>query len=187
MILYYRKGDKPIPADQKYTDLEKAIEAARKAGDTLVIGRLGSLRRSHRFIRTLAAAADSGVEFVCHDDPTVTHWTIHDLAETAEQFAQQVSERTREGMATMPASVKIGFQSGHPAYDQKKAIKASAKRRTERARAAYVKLVPLMRQLHREHSFDQVAQLLNEKGHRTIIGTPFNGPTVCRILQRSKS
>ena len=83
MILYYRKGDKPIPADEKYTDLEKAIEAARKAGDTLVIGRLGSLRRSHTFTRALAAAADSGVEFVCHDDPTVTHWTIHDLAETA--------------------------------------------------------------------------------------------------------
>jgi len=57
----------------------------------------------------------------------------------------------------------------------------------KKAYIAYVKLVPLMRQLHREHSFDQVAQLLNEKGHRTIIGTPFNGPTVCRILQRSKS
>ena len=87
----------------------------------------------------------------------------------------------------MVGKTGLGFRPGHPAYDQKKAIKASARRRSERARAAYAKLVPLMRQLHREHSFDQVANLLNEKGHRTIIGTPFNGPTVCRILQRSKS
>ena len=184
MILYYRKGDKPLPADQKFTDLEKAIAAARKAGDTLVIGRLGSLRRSHSFVRKLVAAADSGVEFVCHDDPTVTHWTIHEIEERARQFAETVSKGTREGMV---GANKAGFQPGHPAYDQTKAIKVSARKRSERARAAYVKLVPMMRQLHREHSFEQVADLLNKAGHRTIIGTPFNGPTVCRILQRSKS
>jgi DNA invertase Pin-like site-specific DNA recombinase len=32
----------------------------------------------------------------------------------------------------------------------------------------------------------KVAEKLNEMGHQTTWGTPFNGPTVCRILQRAE-
>jgi hypothetical protein len=32
----------------------------------------------------------------------------------------------------------------------------------------------------------KVAERLNEMGHQTTWGTPFNGPTVCRILQRAE-
>jgi len=185
-ILYYRKGDKPLPIEKRFTDLEKAIAAARKAGEILVIQRLGGLRRSHEFVRKLAAAADAGVEFVCHDDPDATNQTIYDLVESAEQFARLVSERTQESVRGMNRS-KLGFRKGHSAYNQKQAVRISARKRTERAHVAYATLLPLMRQLHQDNSLDRVAQLLNESGHRTIIGTPFNGPTVCRILQRSRS
>jgi hypothetical protein len=51
---------------------------------------------------------------------------------------------------------------------------------------AYRKAKKAARKPYSYRIYWKVAERLNEMGHQTTWGTPFNGPTVCRILQRAE-
>ena len=169
----------------EFPALERAIRHAQKRNAPLVIAKIGSLVRSVPFTRLLLDAANQGLDFRCLDLPHVNHLTIRMVAEQARYFATQVSQRTRDGLKSVKGK-RMKRRGAHLRNtSQPKAIKVASARRHERAQSLYGLLLPKLRELRESMTFDQLAEWLNENGHRTTIGTPFNGPTVCRILQRS--
>lgn len=172
----------PGPIETEYVErgkgfsaLKRAINHARELGTRLTIAKVGKLVYSVEFLQLL-----EGVEFVCLDQP-LNHRTLPAYLERAKHFSRLVSEKTKEGLVgkTMgyarPGAVRPNSQP--------KAIKAASKARTKRAQMLYEKM-PLRELRDKGLTYDQIAAELNEAGHRTTLGTPFNGPTVCRILQR---
>ena len=72
--------------------LAAAIEHCRAARATLLVAKLDRLSRNVAFLSNIM---DSGLDFVCCDNPHATRLTIHIFAAVAEQEATATSERTR--------------------------------------------------------------------------------------------
>jgi DNA invertase Pin-like site-specific DNA recombinase len=75
--------------------LQAALAQCRATGATLIVAKLDRLSRNVAF---LAALMESGVEFVCADNPMATKLTVHVLAAVAEHERQMISERTRAAL-----------------------------------------------------------------------------------------
>jgi DNA invertase Pin-like site-specific DNA recombinase len=170
--------------------LDEAIGHAKLAKATLVVAKLDRLARNVAFT---SALMESGVEFVACDNPHANRLTIHILAAVAEDEATRISQRTKDALAAAKArGVKLG--SARPGHwdgkehlrGWKKAAKASARARTERAKGAYAFLVPKMRELRGAgRTYREIAEWLTDQGHQTTAGKAFNAATVCRVMQRA--
>jgi hypothetical protein len=95
-----------------------------------------------------------------------------EMQELAEAAAKQVKGRMADKIDAAKQKVKKGLPGAQKALD---------KLITERRAAAKEARKPYSYPI-----FETIAERLNALGHVTTIGTPFNGPTVCRILQRAE-
>jgi len=95
-------------ANNKRGVLSKALLAGRVKNAVLVIAKLDRLSRNVAF---LASLIDSGVKFVCCDNPQANEMTIHILAAVAQQERKLISERTKAALARKKAQ---GFKLGNP-------------------------------------------------------------------------
>lgn len=87
-------------------ELQKALQAARKAKATLLIAKLDRLARNVAFIANLM---DAGVEFAACDQPFASRLTLHILSAVAEDEARRTSERTKAALVAAKArGVKLG-------------------------------------------------------------------------------
>jgi len=173
-------------------ELAKAIAHAKLSGATLVIAKLDRLARNVHFT---AGLMNSGVDFVACDNPNANRLTIHILAAVAEDEAQRISARTKAALKAAKArGVRLGSaRSDHwqdrehlRAKGQAKATQVAAENRSKRAREAYDFLVPAIRQRRVSgKSFQQIAEWLNEQGHRTMAKKPFTRAAVRRVLLRA--
>lgn len=178
-----KKADRP--------ELNKALEHARAANALLVVAKLDRLARNVRFVATLM---DSEVDFVCCDNPFGNRLQMHILAAVAEDEAMRISRRTRDSLAAAKRQgVKLGSQRpGHwegreHLRGYKKAARVSADRRAQRAMDAYKAILPLIEeQVKAGKSFEEIAQVLNQKGYETQKATPFIASTVWRIHKRAQ-
>jgi len=172
-------------------ELAKAIGHAKLSGATLVIAKLDRLARNVHFT---AGLMNSGVDFVACDNPNANRLTIHILAAVAEDEARRISARTKAALKAAKArGVRLGsarpdhWQSREHlrAKGQAKATRAAGDRRSEKAREAYEFLVPAIRERRGQgYSFQQIADWLNEQGHRTTAKKPFTRAAVRRVLLR---
>ena len=97
-----RNNDRP--------QLAKAMKLARVTGSTLVIARLDRLSRSAAFLFNLQ---ESGVDFVCCDNPHATPLTIGVLALVAQTEAESISSRIVSALAATKAKgTKLGNPNG---------------------------------------------------------------------------
>ncbi|WP_210396629.1 recombinase family protein [Motiliproteus sediminis] len=94
------KNDRPV--------LAEALRMARLKNAVLVIAKLDRLSRNLAF---MACLMDSGVRFVCCDNPNANDMTIHILAAVAQQERKLISERTKAALARKKAQ---GFKLGNP-------------------------------------------------------------------------
>lgn len=175
--------------------LQEAIAHAKLAKAKLVIAKLDRLSRNMSMI---SALMETGVDFSCCDMPQADRLTIHVYAALAEQEARATSTRTREALQQLKKSgVKLGSaRQGHWIDDNGKPIKRgfeeatkrSAELRSKRAEAAYAFLVPRIVKMYEEENktLSQIATSLNEDGHLTTVGKPFNPTTIHRILKRQE-
>ena len=198
---FAKQGDKTIIA--RYTevetgkredrpDLDKALAHARRAKATLVVAKLDRLARNVYFTSKLVRA---GVDFVACDSPHANKLTIHILAAVAEDEAERISNRTKAALAaakargTLLGSARPGHWDGreevrHAALA--KARTAAAKAIGEKAREAYADLVPTMSELRAKGvTLQAIADELNQQGHTTRRGKPWNAVQVSRILERA--
>jgi len=171
--------------------LTQAIGHARLAKATLVIAKLDRLARNVSFT---AGLMDSGVDFVACDNPHANKLTIHILAAVAESEATAISIRTRDALAAAKRRGKLlgSHRPGHwegrehkRAKGLRKAIKAAADARTNKAREAYSFLLPTIREQRAAgDSLQAIADTLNQAEHRTTAGKPFSAVAVMRLLRR---
>jgi DNA invertase Pin-like site-specific DNA recombinase len=172
--------------------LKKAIAHARRIGAKLVIAKLDRLARNMAFV---SALMDSGVEFVCCDNPHANRLTIHILAAVAEDEARRISERTTVALAaakargTLLGSARPGHWEGRE--DARlaalgKAREQAAKLKRERAMAAVADLLPDM-QARRQagESLAAIAAALNAAGQRTTRGNEWTAMGVKLVLDRA--
>ncbi|NQU22679.1 MAG: recombinase family protein [Candidatus Nealsonbacteria bacterium] len=169
-------------------ELQKAIAHAKRSNATLVIAVLDRLARNVHFI---SGIMESGVDFCACDNPFATPLTIHILAAVAEDEVKRISKRTKAALQAAKArGVKLGASRPECRNLTQEARVRGAKRsvevRTEKARAAYDDLLPLMRDWRGAGSSQQaIADKLNELGHTTRRGKAWNQVQVARCLRRA--
>lgn len=170
-------------------ELAKAIAHAKRSKATLVIAKLDRLARNVAFV---SALMESGVSFVCCDNPNANPLTIHILAAVAEDEAKAISVRTK---AALRAYRERGGVLGahHPAYRamapevRRKAQEAASRANQEAAKMAYDDLLPVMREWRAFGlSLGAIAGRLNQMGRSTRSGKAWNPVQVKRVLDRRR-
>lgn len=174
-------------------ELAKALAHAKRSKATLVVAKLDRLARNVVFLGSLM---ESGVDFVAVDLEHANRLTLHILSAVAEGEAKAISDRTKAALAAAKArGEKLGSaREGH--WDGRedarlnglaKAREVASAVRTEAANEAYADLLPLLLQLRTDgQTFQQIADHLNELGHTTRRGKPWNNVQVMRVLGRAK-
>lgn len=80
---------------KKRIEIYKAIDLAKKENAVLLVAKLDRLARDVTFT---SALYDSGVEFVCADNPHATKFTIQLLSVVAQDEAERISKRVKEAL-----------------------------------------------------------------------------------------
>lgn len=132
--------------------LLSALTECRKARATLVIAKLDRLGRNVAFISELM---DSGVEFLCCDNPYANRLMLHMLAAFAEHEAAQISSRTQAALAAAKAR---GVKLGNPRW--REALQAA--RQVHYSRRPAPEVLAMMRGFrHQGMSYRAVAREMN--------------------------
>lgn len=168
-------------------ELMKAVAHAKRSNAVLVVAKLDRLSRNVHFLSTVM---ESGVEFVACDNPYANRLTIHILAAVAEDEAQRISERTKAALAAYKArGGKLGGARPECRNLTQQARRRGAKAAGEAVRrladGAYADLAPMMKEWRQSgRTLQQIADALNDQGHTTRKGKPWNHVQVKRILER---
>jgi len=170
------------------TELRKALAHAKRSRATLVIAKLDRLSRNATFLFQLQ---DSGVDFVCCDNPHANKLTIRILAVIAEDERERIGLRTKEALAAYKArGGKLGGELPQcrnltPEARQRGAI-AAGESHKQRADEAYEDIYPMMLDLREKgYTLQEIAGELNQQGHTTRRGKAWNHVQVMRVLKRA--
>lgn len=170
-------------------ELVKAIDLARAQGSTLIVASLWGLSRDVAFLRALK---DARVDFFACDFPHANEQTIDVLTALAEYESQAASTRTRAGLAAYKAAggklgaARAGGASLTVEARARGAARASEARRTQ-ADEAYREIGPMAMELRNAgFTLQEIADRLNESGHRTRRGRLWNAMQVSRVLTRER-
>jgi DNA invertase Pin-like site-specific DNA recombinase len=167
-------------------ELLKAIHRAKMTGSALLVAKLDRLSRNVAFLMTLR---DSGVAFVCADQPEANNLTIGILALVAQNEREAISARTKAALACARArGVRLGSRTGGAhlqGHGYHKAaivsIKASADARAN-------DLADVLADLVSEGitSANAQAKALNERGIITARGGKWTARAVLNVRIRIK-
>ncbi len=170
-------------------EIAKAIARARAQRGTLVIANISRLARNVAFT---ACLKESGVAFVCCDNPSADDFTINILASVAQKEAKDISDRTIAALASAKRrGTKLGTHRRGHRIDWElgmrnglaKATKKSAAKAAKAREECYSFLLDDMRAWRKSGmSYAAIAKRLNEAEHCTTGGKAFAAMTVQRIL-----
>lgn len=166
-------------------ELAKALSHCRAARSRLVVAKLDRLARNVSF---LSALMESGLEFVCLDNPHATPFTLHILAAVAEQEASATSERTRVALAearkrgVLLGSARPGHWQGREgkrlAGSRVGVRKASAARTVAARQHNSLAVAEALSLRNAGRSWLQVAEELNARGLVTRRGNHWSKSSV---------
>ncbi len=167
-------------------ELAKAMAQAKRARATLVVAKLDRLARNVAFT---SALMESGVDFVACDNPHANRLTIHILAAVAEDEARRISQRTKDALA---AAKRRGIPLGAARPECRNLTDAARRRGAQaagqavkrQADEAYVDLRDFLAALRPAFSYQQIADILNQRGERTRRGKPWTDVAVLRACKR---
>ena len=172
-------------------ELNKAVAHARRTRAILVVAKLDRLARNAAFLLTLR---DSGVSLYFCDLPGANELTVGIMAVVAQEEARMISSRTKTALkaakerGTQLGSSRQGHWEGREERrleGARKGAKVAGERHTENARAAYVDILPLIRELREGGStWREIAGRLSDMGHTTRRGCPWNGSQVMRVFNQ---
>lgn len=165
--------------------LQKALHLAKVTGSTLLIAKLDRLSRNAAFLLTLR---DAGVKFCAADLPEASDLTIGILALVAQNEAEAISRRTKEGLAAAKArGRKLGNPNGAAALRRAgkgNAYGVEAIKRSADQHAANLK--PVIDDLRQNGitSLGAMADALNARNMLTARGGAWHRTTVRNLLDR---
>lgn len=150
-------------------ELAKAINAAKKAGASLLIARLDRFSRRVSFI---SAMMEKGVRLVIVEMPNATDFQLHIFAALAQEERRLISERTKAALAQAKRrGVALGENGRVLAV-------------TNKARAAeYVSQIrDILPKSWQSISYSGLARHLNDAGLVTINGNRFYPQTAKNLV-----
>lgn len=179
--------------------LDAAISRAKLAGASLVVAKLDRLSRNAAFTLQLR---DSGLDFICADQPDVNRMTIGILAVVNEAERDAISERTRNALREARERAKAGGlnKKGEPykagrlgnpngaaclhraGKGNKAAVEARKEAVDDRAKALAVEIERV--RAGGAKSLREIADALNERGVEASRGGPWHPTGVKRLLER---
>ena len=168
-------------------ELRKAIAHAKRCKGTLVVAKLDRLARS---VAVTSMLHQSGVEFVCVDNPSANRLTVQILSAVAEAEARAISERTKAALAAYKArGGRLGASLPQCRNLSQEARSEGAKRAAiahhRNAAEAYTDVSGEMHTLRLSgKSLREIANILNSDGQTTRRGKPWNPVQVKRVLSR---
>ena len=83
-------------SDKEREQLDAALAMCQKNGATLLVAKLDRLSRSVAYVARLM---ESGIKFVCADQPHVSDLTIHIIVAMAQYEREQISDRGKKTRA----------------------------------------------------------------------------------------
>ena len=108
-------------SEKERPQLDAALALCQKHGATLLVAKLDRLSRSVAFVSRLM---ESGIKFVCADQPHVSDLTIHIIVAMAQYERVQISDRVKKTRAEMKRIIKEdGFYATKSSDRQKKLTK----------------------------------------------------------------
>ncbi|TPM21714.1 recombinase family protein, partial [Mesorhizobium sp. B2-3-5] len=152
-----------IPRDSIRSDyaLAKTINAAKKAGASLLIARLDRFSRRVSFI---SAMMDKGVRLVVVEMPNATDFQLHIFAALAQEERRLISERTKAALAQAKLrGTALGKNGNVLARINKEAAADFANQIREKLPSAWQTM-----------SYSELARRLNQRGLTTINGKRFH-------------
>lgn len=161
-----RKNDRP--------QLNQALNHCIESGATLVIAKLDRLSRNVAFIEALKS---KGVKFICCDMPEANEFIIGVMAQLAQYERKLISDRTK---AALNAYKQRGGKLGGSSPDHCKAMREARKPIKYDDNILYI----IENERSKNISFAQIAQKLNELGHKTNRNKPHTATSVFRIFSK---
>src|SRR5579862_3191233 len=181
--------------------IARALAACRARRATLIIAKLDRLARNVSFVSGLM---ESGADFVACDNPHATRLTIHILAAVAEHEREQISARTKAGLAAVKAAIAANGSwtsrvSGRtitslgnpsPKGGTRAAARHAARAASDNATRRAADIAPYIEAARRAGccTLGQLAEALTARGIRTPGGhLNWNAEQVRRVDARAKS
>ena len=167
-------------------ELQKAIDHAKRIGAKLVIANLSRLSRNASFIFKLK---DTGVDFVCADNPQANSLTIGIFAVLVQHEREQISERTKKALHSLKLQgVKLGNPNGFTKEAQDKATatkreNAATNVNTNRAKKHLVRMSRLYLLDNQKFTLTAAANELNEQGILTARGKEWTKQNIRRLYK----
>ncbi len=113
-------------SEKERKQLDAALAMCQKHGATLLVAKLDRLSRSVAFVSRLM---ESGIKFVCADQPHVSDLTIHIIVSMAQYEREQISDRVKKTRAEMKRIIKEnGFYATKASDRQKKITKLGSEK-----------------------------------------------------------
>ncbi|RWF05370.1 MAG: recombinase family protein [Mesorhizobium sp.] len=152
-------------------ELAKAINAAKKAGASLLIARLDRFSRRVSFI---SAMMEKGIRLVVVEMPNATDFQLHIFAALAQEERRLISERTKAALAQARRRGVVLGRNGK--------LLAEANRESAIAFARHIEgfLPPEWPTM----SYSEIARRLNEIGATSPTGKRFHPQTVKSFAAR---
>jgi DNA invertase Pin-like site-specific DNA recombinase len=159
-------------------ELAAALKVCKKQGATLVVAKLDRLARNLGFV---VALMESGVEFICCDMPQANKFTIQILAAVAENERDNISARTKAGLAAAKAR---GVVLGNPDIDKIQAKGGAATKAKAQQHAENI--MPVIDQIMKAGivSYRGIAKALEARGLKTDRGGIWGPQQVKNIMRR---
>lgn len=176
-------------------ELKAAMAHAKRSGATLLVAKLDRLSRNLAF---LAALMETGVDFVCCDNPHANPMQLQMMAVFAQWERETISSRTKAGLAqakargTLLGSKRVGHWDGREdrrQAGQQRATQEAARIAHDKARRELSDLIPIaiaMRNQTPQPSLARIAEALNTDGHKTRAGFAWTPVAVRRLLMLGK-
>lgn len=157
--------------DDSRTELQKAIQLAKRENARIVIARLDRFSRRVSFI---AGILEQGIGLVCAEMPNATDFQLHIFAALAQEERRLISERTKAALAEAKRRGKVlGANGKNLAVKNRKAADEFASQLRAKLDAG-----TLCR------SYSEIARHLNDAGMTTVNGRKFYPQTVKNYLMR---
>ncbi|RWB20380.1 MAG: recombinase family protein [Mesorhizobium sp.] len=146
--------------NDRRVELAKAINAAKKAGASLLIARLDRFSRRVSFI---SAMMEKGVRLVIVEMPNATDFQLHIFAALAQEERRLISERTKAALAQARLRGTVLGKNG-------RILAAENKARAVRFANQIRDILP---ESWHSMSYSHLARYLNEAGITTANGNRF--------------